>query len=373
MNFADAVVDAARGWICRNIDTADRRADYFGRATVSSNGIGIPVGPASNAINDFGRYLYGCPADAGPYPPLAGPQFPNGQCVGSRYNVAWVVDVVGTQAGPRPNNVNVVGPVVGISERVEGNVTILELTSEGGAVVTVVGNFSNSSAAATYDGFRDVVVTPRLGDPDDCGGPPGPGSENFSNNQPITYDGPDGAPVTEPVDVTIGNPIILPDGTAVLPVTVTGPGWEVNVNIPTDGREPTSGPSGGNPGAEGCCPSPAPVEPPPPTDEDPPEEDPNGPILGVIVTTTSPTPAPETTEKGLGSGPTLNIPRLGTVHFGISIGGVPAWMNVIDIKNKRCFVPVPGGLTAIAAEVNPVKGVVFDVKVVYQRPPETDT
>lgn len=373
MDFGDAVIDAARGWVCRNIDTADRRADYFGRATISGNGIGIPIGPASNAINDFGRYLYGCPASAGPYPPLADAQFTGGQCVGDRYRITASF----TRFLAGGNQTEVIDAVGG--QLYEGPIEELFLLN-GNDDVNVRHNFgqvsdflSGNPGSFTVGNIRDVSVENVDNPADDCGSLPNPGGENSTNNQPITYDGPDGNPVTEPVDVTIRNPIILPDGTAVLPVTVTGPGWEVNVNIPTNGDEPTAAPSGAEPGAEGCCPSPAPVDEPPPADEDPPEEDPEGPIMGVIVTTTSATPAPDTTEKGLGSGPTLNIPRLGTVHFGVSVGGVRSWMNVIDIKNKRCFIPVPGGLTAISAEVNAVKGVTFDVKKVYQRQPVEGT
>lgn len=369
MDFGDAVIDAARGWICRNIDTADRRADYFGRATISENGIGIPIGPTANAINDFGRYLYGCPASGGPYPPLADAQFTGGQCVGDRYRITAsftnnfpggvtneVIDAVGGEL--------FVGPISSVE--VQGaNPDVVVVHNNGEVSDFQSGNPSNQ----TPTNIRDVSVENVDNPGDMCGNLPNPGGENSSNNQPITYDGPDGNPITEPVDVTIGNPIILPNGNAVLPVTVTGPGWEVNVNIPTDGGEPTASPSGSQPGAEGCCPSPAPVVEPPPSDEDPPDEDPNGPIMGVIVTTTSGTGDSCVTEQGLGDGPTLNIPRLGTVHFGISAGGVAAWMNVIDIKNKRCFIPVPNGLTAISAKVNPVKGVTFDVKVVYQRQP----
>lgn len=364
MDFREAIGGAARSWLCRNIQNAQARTDLLDRLTASSRGLGIPVAAVATPINNFGLELFNCPASSGPYPEI--PVQPvAGQCDGVGYNVQVRAD----RAGSTPLTTGVFavwGPVGDLS-------VIVDPDGRNRVVFPSRGNFfapiqppgTETGAIDGFDTFENPVFTileRRDGQPDNCGTTgPGPGS---SAMVPVSYDAPDGTPTNVMVDVSLGDPYLTGNGDIVVPIRVSGPGFEVDVNFSTGTGEPTISPPTIPVDGERCCPSEQPDSDSPPNDE-PPPEDSGRVIVGALVTTTSITETAQTTTLSGAPGPRLQFPRVGSVSFGVRKGNSLAWLNPIDIQNRDCYIPCPDSQGAVDVKALPIQGVAFDVKPVY--------
>lgn len=369
-NFLDGAREVIRNAYCGALTPA---AGYLNWASSARENLGIP-GPIIDvpaALINGANGLF-CNRVPGPIPPEVPPQFTGGQCVGSRYNVAWVVDVVGGQAGPRPNNVNVIGPVVGLTDRVEGNFTILELISEGGANTLVVGNFSNVSPAATYDGFRDVVVTPRFNDPDDCGDLPGtrpteppPGTDVPVDDDIVVDDG--NGPINIPVDISFSPVSVSVDGDLNVGFNINNPDFSLfgalnlttgDINFNFGGRKPDN---------EQCC------LPPDLDDNDQPEEGEEDPpetqqtIVGVLVNSVVVTDEIRSTLVAQENGPDFYNPRVGNIYFQLRVEGQIFWTAPIKIQHENQYVQCPVDFGAIRVVANPIQGVTMRLSPIRRR------
>lgn len=364
MDFRDAIAGAAQSWFCGNLDTAERLNGYFDRLNASRNGVGIAISAVSAPIRNLGRQLASCPASGGPYPPSPpGPNFSGGQC-SALYTVTPTVQLTNPTTGAVTSLVgnpvqNVPGPVVSTNTTFSGNNSVVRAVSGGGGETII---FTEADPTVFVSDVLGLSFQRADGEPDNCGDPPG--GIGAPGTLPITYDGIDGTPVTENVQVQLGDPYLTADGDVVVPVTVNGPGYSITANLSTSTGdigfgEPNIPTDGGR-----CCPDEAPDVDPPDSPEDPPVDD--GRIIqGVFVIATSVSSSAEPTQVMPPDGPSLFFPRLGSVTFGIRKGTATGWLNPIDVQNRSCYIPCPDAAGAIDVKSFQVPGVDLTVTPVY--------
>lgn len=367
MDFLQAASGIARRGLCNQLATRERTNALLSSLRLTVSGVSISPASVTQAGDNLIAGLLNCPASGGPYPELANPGFTGGQCTDEVYRVTTNISTDNPNAPQGPRQDDVIGPVFGL-EVINGtpssSIAILHGADSNGDPfrrILASGGFMDTGSAIT-----DVVSLDP--DPQDCGDPNPGGSGSPIPGVPLDYNDPEGNPVSTNVNVTVNAPVLLPNGTISFPVNVQNDNFDIDFNFNSGGGPPTPTYPGGNLSSGECCPDALPLFNPPEGGEDPPEDDPNGPIIGVVIITTAIALSATPTQKTIGDGPDLVIPRLGTVQFGVKVGRARAWLNVVDIKNKRCFIPVPDGLTAVEAIVNPVKGVTLESTIIYQAP-----
>lgn len=195
-------------------------------------------------------------------------------------------------------------------------------------------------------------------DPPTGGEPVPPTGPGYTG--PITYDGPDGSPITIDVDISMDNPVIDEDGNLIIPFVYIDPDLELNPDVNIE-LEPEFGPGGNN-----CNPTIDPDFPdfPEGPDDPPPPEDGRR-IAGIVVVATKTTTFQTTTEYRGENEPTLFLPRLASVVFAIDIGGQGCWTAPVDVEVLRQWVPVPENTQAYAFDVKPVNGFTIESYPVY--------
>jgi len=356
MDFSTAVIDAARSWACRNLDTADNLQDYFDELEVADASITAPISAIATPINNLGRRLYQCPATLGPYPPVqsVAPPFVGGQCVGTAYSVE--IDVIRN------------GVPVTFSNTILGPLGEARYIQEGGSWrgrwfrpdgQSVAWSFNSISTGFPQPTIVEQRIISVVSGPDNCGN-----LETGLEPPPdIEYDTPDGTTTTEPVNISIGSPIILGDGDIVVPVTVEGPDWALRVDFPGTGNPRVSAPESPV-GQNVCCPDETPDADVPAGDEpEPPDGD--RAIAGVVVVVNSPNVDIKTTQILVPGGPVMHFPRLGSVLFAVKKGTTRAWLNPIAVQTRRAYIPVPNGENAIAVIPAPQNGTPLTLTPVY--------
>lgn len=359
VDFTESVIDAAQSWVCRNLDTAQALNDYFDRLTVSRRGVGLPISTIAEPIRNFGRYLYQCPASGGPYPPVGSspPPFTGGQCAGTQYSydATWTAN---NQPESSSQDFAALGPVVGLEVENLGATKNLVLVANGGLQRTVLRGIGSQFELTP----GTLTLRPPTNGPDDCGDPP----TDPLPPPDITYDAPDGTATTEPVTITIGDPVLQPDGDIIIPVSVAGPNWEVRVDLPATG-EPRVVPPDTPVGDAPCNPEELPDADVPPGDEpEPPGGDRD--IVGVfVVCDDDPEDINFPTQVVTTGNPTLFFPDLGQVLFVVQKGNSTAYLNPQRVQTRRAYVPVPSSQTAVGVQAVPRLGVNLQLFPVYAR------
>lgn len=356
MDFRDAAIGAAQSWVCRNLDTAENINAYFTRVTASRGGIGVPITEIATPIRNFGRYLAQCPASSGPYP--APPAGVPGQCPGVNYTISGTANVrnsSGTVIRQYGYLTTRDGPLPEFILTFNAN-NVLVIDAAGTTLANLGTTPTGTSSVDWVDGYPDITRTD--GSPNEACDNPGVGSP-----PPLTYDSPDGTSTTENVSITINDPVLPPNGDITIPVTVTGPGWEVRVDLPGEG-EPRVGnpetPVGENP----CCATEEPDTDPPPSDEPPPVSE-GRVIVGCFVVCSTPPNEIDATQVFVESGPTLFFPRIGSVLFGVRKGQALSWLNPEDVQLRRCYIPCPDENGAIAVIPAPQNNASLSITPVY--------
>lgn len=367
----DAFVEAS---VCGLFDAGDRLADYLGGALSSVPGFG---GAGYDPTLNDGVKNMACSGVPSPVP-IGFPESPltGGQC-DAVYKITGFGDFGYDYDRPRGQTQFVdtflAGPLS--NPRVENRDNFVGWYITGGDPNTGVRSeveltAVTSSLGKVQDGeFGELNVEREDGLPDNCGGPPGGGSPG--GNGQIGYDGPDGNPVSVPVGIVFGNPVLTPDGRLLLPWEITGPGLDINgsFDFSTGGNAIGFGPPA-RPG-DGCGPPVVPPEELPPPDEDEPEPEEKSPFRALVVTAVEIGDFIKATEHGQINGPSLFIPRLGTVSIRVKLGDQSAWLPDVSIKHPQQMVPIPEGFVGNAWAVQPISGVVFQVTPVeIERPPE---
>lgn len=356
LDFSTAVIDAAQSWACRNLDTAESLGDYFDELELADSSITAPINAIATPINNLGRRLYQCPASGGPYDPISPvpPPFSGGQCVGTTYSIE--IDVIRNGVPVTFSN-TVLGPLGEASYSVDGSVWRGRWFRPDG--VGVVWTFDSIGTGFPQPEIVEQRIVAVLAGPDNCG------DLDAGQSPPpdLTYDAPDGTPVTEPVAISIGSPVLMADGDIVIPVVVDGPGWSVRVDLPGTGEPRISAPQSPT-GEPICCPSEEPDTDVPPGDEpEPPDGD--RAIVGAVVVVDTPEVDIKTTQVFVVGGPTMHFPRIGSLLFAVKKGTTLAWLNPVDVQTRRAYIPVPDGGTAVAVVPAPQNGVPLTVTPVY--------
>jgi len=363
VDFGLALRSAVRGAFCGQLGaTAGAAADFMEDLTFGlPGGVRIPTTPAvvGQAIN---AYLDACPASGGPYPAPAVP-FLGGQCPVD-YSVFVTFDryinndlAQANQEASAPLGLR--GPISSVV--INGaDPRYVRVTYNGGQVF----DFPTGTppAGTNLRNLRNIILVRRDGNPDNCGNPPSIGID-------FDYDGPDGDPVNVPnVNFEFGGPRINLGGNIIVPVFSPELGLNLDFNLNTGDIDLNFGGDGDN---SACCLPPDTDEPPPPP-VDPPEENEGLPIIGVIVSAVV-NQAFNLTEVFLEQGPNLWLRRLGSVTFAVPVGSgeSPEWLEPIDVKLLRSFVPCPAPQGAASYVVNPVPGVSFFLTTVRAKIPTT--
>lgn len=330
-----------------------------------------------------------CRATPGWEVPDVNEDFPNGQCVCSRYAVTVNYSTV-LSNGQQMNLVataNLWGPILDISIRPTspptGNPSQL-------IVATCRGNRSNqqcqsdfvdvtiTNAGTQFPGIpratiTNIVIVPVGGDPDSCGGRP-----------PVYRDPVPSLPTVPDIDIDVSPGVSVrlqpqltfnADATLNIDVGELGTidvdinGIEINLNPPPgappgdgDGGQAPTRPDPGDTDADPANPAP----PPPPDDPavEEPEEEPEEVIRAVLVTVTDiQSSSSLVTQEDT---PDVYVPDLGLVSFRCRVSdGASGWTPDIRVKNVRCFIPCPYDGGAIDVQGTPRLGVTWTLTPVY--------
>ncbi len=365
VDFGAALRGAIRDVFCRNAVPIGAAADFMAGLSPTVAGVRLPT---SFAVASYGAsaLLGSCPASGGPYgPPDPPPTGSGGQCDGVLYRVRLrVLKPDGTLLTDRFDGGQYPGAMGPVSQRPgpgAGQVSIF--------VAYNSGNSEFKFLQATPSGGDEFTIAETEyqrvdGQPDDCGN--APGTPSYSGDDDISYDAPDGTPVTDPVNVVVNPPLFQLNGDIVIGGTVVGPTYEVGYTLNALNGDINLNFSGGNPDASQCDPQGETDSDPPPNDEEEPEDDPVGELIGVIVVVDTSADYGSATVYGDGTPPDLLFPRVGSISFGVVRGGQRAWLNPIDVQGLRTYIPVPIPGAAIAYTGKPITGVSWTITPVYQ-------
>lgn len=365
VDFGTEIRRAARTVLCRNLAVVGNAANLMGGLQPTVAGVRLPNG--FDAVSYGASFLLGaCPASESPYgaadPPPTGQ---GGQCVGVLYRVRLrVLKPDGSVLTDRFDGGQYPGPMGPVSQRPgpgDGQVSIYVGYNGGDAEFKFLQSTPSGGDEFTIAETEYVRVD---GQPDDCGN--APGTPEYSGDVPISYDGPDGMPVSEVVNVVVNAPLLQINGDIVIGGTITGPSHTTGFYLDGLNGDINLNFGGSNPDASRCDPEGESDVDPPPNNEDEPEPDPLGILIGVVVVVTDSDDYGSATVYGDGTAPDLLFPRVGSISFGVVKGGIPAWLNPIDVQGRLIYVPVPIPGGAIAYTGKPITGVSWVIVPIYE-------
>lgn len=366
-SFREAVSESARNYTCALTRSPDPFRNWLRGATSSIPGLGGAVAAEDDFWDNFGNLV--CPADPVTRPPVyPEPDSGLGKCEGIEYRILNTYSrnlSNGTTTDPVTDNIDslpgsrgpIFGPITGPIYTPTGSgliqIQYVAFDRDG-----VQGTFPAGGGPA--ESINQIVWEPQRidGNPDECGeqGPQQPPA----GGDDITYDGPDGNPVTEPVDISPRFPILFPSGDVIIPFEFCFASLCIDVNFNISTGDVTFN-FGGSPDAGNCCPPPKEDEQ-EPEEGDPPEPETTERIVGVKVNAVIAPVGCKATEITDGSGPSMYWPDLGFVRFAVEYGGFRGWTEKIAVQTASQIVTVPGDLVAYDFDIFERPGVTLTPK-----------
>lgn len=347
VGLREAISNIGRGFLCSALDATagvDRWIETARRA-------GTSVPPSDPQNRAAQARALGCDPDFGGGQSSGGgggatfeegPIFTGGQCDVIYW---WSLKYSGQRAdGTTFSDPDLDTPLYGPSRTIQGPVSSNPQIADDGLWRITDGNGNDVSLRTANGVVEPSVVNFELiipsGAPDNCGDLPQP-PVGPSGSGDITYDGPDGNPVTEPYDIVGGSPIIDVDGNLIFPfeICLVSICFDFDVNLSTGD---ISFNFGGNPGDSPCCPS-VDEDPPETEDEDdPPEPEDETRYVGVITKASENGEYIRATELGDLDQNSLFVPRIGVVRFLVEVGGRRSYSVDYPIKQVSQFTSYDG-------------------------------
>lgn len=327
--------------------------------------------------------------------PILTPPFEGGQC-DTRYNVTVGYSYIFTSGSACVSFTEQqtfngrLGPIQGVTAFREGFDVGYRLQSapdppsnpDGIARSVIVTDTASPICPARVTSVNILNIVRVDGQPDDCGAP-APDLPDIPDSripERIIYDDGD-VNIVIPVIIGFGFANFDIDGTLNIPFTIEfSPEFNFEFGGTDGALNPDTGdvviepPGTGTPPGTGRPPiSYDPEDPPPDEDGDVPEPD-NPPagldeeeeiLRGVLVTVTVPSSSRRISELFQEDIPNIFVPRFGNVSFMIRVGKTFGWTDVIEVRNRRQFIPCPweGGAIEVRGSTDP--GVEWILTPVY--------
>lgn len=367
VSFSNAITDFMRNNLCAALGV-------LGPAVTLAQDLSPIDFPPVNVPNALSMLLCDQPPDRLPPPD---PPFTGGQC-NEKYIVDYTLD--SANPGSTSGTLLTLGPIRGLRQETQSNGSVRVFIQSNSNVVFsglcfnfVSGNSPQETFIGSFTPTGGSMATINSVTPcgaDDCGDPDPvypPPDVTYEFGDDITYNIDESTEITIPVTAVFA-PIFLDfDGSLRIPVTFNAGGINFNGELtvapefkfdffPTTitvgpGRPDDDDPSGGQPQVEV------------------PEDEESAPVIvGVLVY--SQFDGENNGATGLIStgGPTLLVPRIGSVQFAIKTGNSIGWTSDLDVKNLECYVPCPAPQGAIAVRVTPAPGFTRTFTPVRGRP-----
>lgn len=330
-------------------------------------------------------------------PPIDTPPISGGQCP-VRYNVTVRYTYTISQGGQcrtfteQQTSNGVLGAIQGVRPYRSGNNVGYQLIgapdppgNPSGVITSVIFIDGTPNPCPGRLASVNIVNMVRVdGQPDDCGNPPLPPDDLPDSRTPEIIEYNDGdTNIFIPVIIAFGLAYIDADANIQIPFTIEfNPEFNFEFGgtrgrlSPDDGEVVIDDPGGGSPpGTKNPPKSYDPENPPPDEDGDvpepdnppPPEGDDEEILRGVLVTVTNPTSSRRISEIFNEDIPNLFVPRFGNVSFMIRVGSTFGWTDLIEVRNRRQFIPCPweGGAIEVRGQTDP--GVEWILTPVYVR------
>lgn len=365
--FLEALGQVARQTYCFALGNFDNAARAYGR---------IAIGPAaiSRVSGAVRAQLCNGPPTPTPLPP---PPFNGGQCPVA-YNITWEQRTQAPGGGFQWTARSRIAPgLIGPVSITSSDAPLdcdppLRASQEGirgfnGGGATLLGT---GGCGDIIPGYRNLVLTRRDGQADNCGDPPivvPPPGDIIIEGDDVTYEGDDNVNITVPTAFVFAPVYVDLDGSLTVPFTVDVGGVEFSGTLEvapefTFNIRPKD--IDGGPGNVDDPTVPDEVDDPtPPPDE---EED-ALPIIGVLVFSNL-DDSNRATELSSDGGPNILAPRIGSVQFAIKTGNSIAWTSDQDVKSNEAYIPCIPPQGAVAVRVTFAPGAVGRFTPVRGRP-----
>lgn len=382
-DFYTALRDGVRDSACSFLQDASNWKRTFDRLG--------PFDTPNSVLPNAPSLAYGLFCNRAPQAPTPpGPDYNNGQCPGTVYNLR--VDVQGTQRigggaivpASDSNNGNFIGPLIpiGISYPQSGNpdnpITWEYRFTAGTPPVT--STLGTGQSFVAIDSFS-VTVTPVSG-PDDCGGPPAepiPPPQPNSNifNPTITFQNDNNVTVNVNPTIAIGVAFLDAKAEINIPIDITLGDVVLQANLNLTTGDINFGPSFNinTPGTSGRPAKPCECIPPTGSDDDPPARPPGVPsppsppedptqgerrIVGAIVTVSNDA-GQDSIDNSLYSAPNVGVPYYGLCFFiHKTDNGILSWSQDFPVKVRQQYIPCPfpdGAVSVVAVPRYPQQSV----------------
>lgn len=372
-DFYTALRDGIRDSACSFLQDASNWKRTFDRLG--------PFDTPNSVLPNAPSLAYGLFCNRAPQAPTPpGPDFNNGQCPGTVYNLNVTVQATQRIGGGAiinvtdSNNGNFVGPIIPLG---------IEYPQSGNPANPVTWRYNFTAGTPPVTGFiqtgqsfvginsYSVTVTPVSG-PDNCGGPPAedippplPNSNIF--NPTITFQNDNNVTVTVSPVVAIGVAFLDARAEINIPVDINLGDIVLQANLNLSTGDINFGPSFNinSPGTSGRPAKPCECIPPTGSDEEPPTRPPGVPqppappedpvqgerrIVGAIVTVTNDAGA-DSIDNSLYGCPDVATPYYGLCFFvHKSDSGLLSWSEDYRIKTRQQYIscPWPDGAVSVA-------------------------
>jgi hypothetical protein len=363
-NFYDALKSAAQSAVCAYLDNAEKARDWLGDRS------GVYLGDPS-------QYWKPVLCDEDPATasnPAPGPGFTGGQCAGVEYRLQWrnAQGIIFTDTLFGPIGQYSISSVPTLPSGFNRYTFTGSGFTSGGAPQTIT---QETSQAPSQEPVEKLPLERVDGLPDDCGDPPPlppqpfpPGGDPLPTPPPVTYDDPDGNPITIAPEFTVFAPIVIgPNVFAPVRVDLPDVTFDGTLELSPEFNLELNPPSfDGSPGD-----SPEPVSPEDPTTSpDTPDDDENQKLLGAFVRSQE-TGYNRQTQIDQDDSPTLVVARLARLYFRVRMGGRLGWIGGYDVQSTNQYFPVPPGVYAIRAQAEWEGGWSGEVIPVFGLPDST--
>lgn len=362
-NFYDALKGQAQRAVCSYLDSAEKASSWLG----SKSGV---------YLSDPSQYWKPVLCDDDPAEssnPLP-PEFTGGQCDNRSYVINFSFSLDG---GPVFNNAtNRWGPVGGTrtETRESDGATLVGITARPiqGAPVGFI-QLLTVPEGDEYT-FSITSVVPTDGLPDNCGDPspvipPFPDTgDPLPTPPPVTYDDPDGNPITIAPNFTVFAPIVI-GGNVFAPVRIDLPDVTFNGTLELSpefnlGLNPPGFDSGGGSSSEPTISEDSDTSP------DTPDDEKNTRLLGCFVRSQE-VGYNRQTQIGQDDSPTVVVARLARVYFRIRMAGRLGWVGPYDVQGTNQYFSIPNELYAVRAQAEWESGWSGEVIPVFGLPDST--
>lgn len=352
VSLREAVSESVQNFLCSAATAADPFRNWIENATSTIPGVGQATRAADGVGDAVGQLV--CPSNPAPIasPPVYPPpgNTPIATCP-DNYNFVWRYIAVNDQGQvvgdttsqnptpPGPDNGPILGPF-GLPVLRAGSQTQWTIIDGNGQETST---WANLQAGATFT-FNELTVRRLNGGPNDCPVTEEPPQSPPTGGDNITYDGPNGPVIDEPITIQPGFPFTLPNGNIVIPVVVITPSATLNLDFNVNIGE-VSFNFGGNDSADNCCP---PID---DINEDDDPEDPDEPmetkrLWGIKVNCQINESMLEASQVSDGDGPVMYWPDIGQVRFAAEVAGKRSWSLPQKLNTVSQFVAV--NLPAVA-------------------------